>query len=259
VQRYNITPLEQGWLDELRRRRRQRLPGVILCAAFVALMLAGYCNSIRLMHGKGFTPVTGTIVALGTGSSGEPTFTAEVRLPDGSVHRDTSETSYHHARGEPRIGEAIDYIWRVSPYGTGDMQVWVRGDVVLKWMFGPAAAIMGAFGSIGLILILKQHAQRRELVRSGERVRIEMPRIGHRSIALPAGAAGSVRVDTWRLEGRVFDPQAGEYVEVASDWQQPPAPETLDTALLPPLLVDKARPGRRWLPVGALWRLPLKK
>jgi hypothetical protein len=259
MQRYNVTPEEQSWLDELRRRRRQRLWGVYLCAAFVALMLAGYFNSIRLVHGKGFTPVTGTIVALGTGSSGEPTFTAEVRLPDGSVHHDTEETSYHHARGEPRVGEGIDYIYRPSPYDSRDVQVWVRADFILKWMFGPAAAIMGLFGSGALIRILRQHSQRRALVRGGERVLVELPQVGHRSITLPAGAGNIVRVDTWRLEGRVFDPDAGEYVEVASDWQQLPAPESFDAASVPPLLVDRAKRSRRWLPVGALWRPPLKK
>jgi hypothetical protein len=253
VQRYNIPNEDLAWLEELRRRRRQRLPGVYLCLGFAALMLLGYCNSLRMAHGAGFTPVTGTIVALGTGSSGEPTMTSEIRLPDGSVHRETEETSYHYARGEPRIGESIDYIYRRSPYGTGDMQLWVRGDWILRWMFGPAAAVMGAFGMILLGVILRQHARRRELIRSGERVPIELPRIGHRRIVLP-GSAGPVQVDTWRLEGRVFDPQACEYVEVASDWLQPPAPESLDPALVPPLLVDKARPSRRWLPVGALWR-----
>jgi len=251
MQRYNIASAEQAWLDELRRRRRQRMPSVYLCAAFAALMLAGYANSLRLMHGPGFTPVPGRIVALGTGSSGEPTMTSEVRLPDGSTYRDTQATSYHYARGEPRVGEAIDYIYRPGPY-SGEPQVWVRGDGVLKWMFGPAAAVMGAFGLACLVGILRQHARRRDLIRDGERVAVELPRVGHRHVAIPGGAAGALQFDLWRLEGRVFDPAQGEYVEVASDWQQPPAPAALDPAQLPPLLVDPAR-KRRWWPVGTLW------
>ena len=253
MQRYNVSAEEQAWLDELRRRRRQRLPGAYLCFGFVALMLAGYANSLRMLHGPGFTPVTGTIVALGTGSSGEPTMTSEVRLPDGSVQRETEATSYHYARGEPRIGESIDYIWRRSP-NTGDMQLWVRADGILRWLFGPAAALMGAFGLVLLAVILRQHAWRSALVRAGERVKVELPRIGHRSVVLPAGRGGSVRVDTWRIEGRVYDQQAFEYVECASDWQQAPAPEQFDPALVPPLLVDRLKPARHWLPVGALWR-----
>ena len=254
MQRYNIAPEAQSWLNELKRRRRQRLPGVYLCAAVAALMLAGYCNSIRLMHGKGFAQVTGTIVALGPGSGGEPTMTSEIRLPDGSLHRATEATSYHYARGEPRIGESIDYIYRPSPDGTGDVQLWVRGDGILKWMFGSAAAILGGVGLGMLWLVLREHAQRRELVRTGERVALEMPSIANRHVALPGGAAGTLEFDLWRLQGRVFDARAGEYVDVASDWQQPPAPQGIDAALLPPLLVEKGKSGRRWLPVGALWR-----
>ena len=243
---------EQGWLAEIDRRRRQRLPGFYLCAGFVALMLAGYAYSARMMHGPGYTPTRGTIVALGTGSSGEPTMTSEVRDANGVVHRDTQPADYHYARGEPRVGESIDYLYRTSPY-TGEFQAVVRADGLLRWLFGPAAAVMGVFGAGAFALILHQARQRRALVRDGERIKVELPGIVHRSVVLPAGASGTVRVDQWRLEGRVFDPQQGEYVECRSDWQLPPAPE-LDLALVPPLLVDRAKPSRRWLPVGALWR-----
>jgi hypothetical protein len=245
---------ESLWHAEIGRSWRQRLPGFYLCAGFAALMLAGYANSQRLMHGPGFTATRGTIVALGTGSSGEPTMTSEIRDAAGVVHRDTQPASYHYAPGEPRVGEPIGYLYRRSPY-TGEFDAVVRADGLLKWLFGPAAAVMGLFGAGSLGFILRRGRQRRALVRDGERVKIELPRIGHRSVVLPAGRAGSVRVDMWRLEGRVFDPEQGEYVECASDWQQPPAPEAeLDPALVPPLLVDRANPSRRWLPVGALWR-----
>jgi hypothetical protein len=245
---------ESGWYAEIDRRGRQRLPGFYLCAGFFVLMLVGYANSTRMMHGPGYTAAEGTIVALGTGSGGEPTMTSEIRDAAGVVHRDTQPTSYHYARGEPRVGESIGYLYRASPY-TGEFVAVVRADGLLKWLFGPAAAVMGLFGLGSLAFILRQARQRRALVREGERVKIELPRIGHRSMALPAGAAGTVRIDLWRLEGRVFDPQQGEYVECASDWQQPPAPEPgFDPALVPPLLVDRAKPSRRWLPVGALWR-----
>jgi hypothetical protein len=88
-------------------------------------------------------------------------------------------------------------------------------------------------------------------VRNGERLALQAPRIGYRTVILPAGAVGALRTEWWRLERRVFDPGRGEFVECASDWQLPPPPQ-LDAARIPPLLVDVARPSRRWLPVGGL-------
>jgi hypothetical protein len=127
----------------------------------------------------------------------------------------------------------------------------LQSDGVLRWLFGvPAALLTGVAIALG-VRVLREHDARRALVRSGERVALQAPRIGHRSVVLPTGTAGTRRVQLWRLEGRVFDAARGVYVDCASDWQQPPPP-VLDPAQVPPLLVDRTHPSRRWLPVGAL-------
>jgi len=241
---------DRRWFEEIERRLTQRFRGV-----YIALTFAGVCgfalvNTQRMMHDPALLPATATIVALGTGSGGEATMTSAFVDAEGNWHRDTQPASYHYARGEPRVGEQLEYLYGIKP-ATGDFYAVPRADGMLKWAFGLAAGLLALAGLGFGVVVLREHDARRRLVRLGERLPLQMPRIGHRSVTLPSGARGTLRVDMWRLEGRVFDAARGEYVECASDWQQPPPPE-LDPECVPPLLVDPARPSRRWLPVGAL-------
>ena len=241
---------ERRWYREIERRLAARFRGVYLLFGFAGLMAFGFANSQRMMHDGSLLPVTATIVALGTDSSGEPTMTSAFVDAEGNWHRDTQPASYHYARGEPRVGDKVAYLYGVHP-ATGMFYMTPRADGILKWFFGVPALLSALCGAVVTMLILRERNARRALVRGGLRVPLELPRIGHRALSLPAGAAGTVHFELWRLEGRVFDAARGEFVECASDWQQPPPPE-LGTAPLPPLLVDPKRPARRWLPVGEL-------
>ena len=242
---------DRRWLDEIGRRFATRMHGVYLCLGAAALFGLGLANTQRMLHEPGMLPAQATIVALGTGSSGEPTFTATFADAEGNWHRDTQEYSYHYARGEPRVGEQLDYLYIVKPE-TDYFQAAPRADGILQWLFGVPVAFFVLLGIVLGVVIMREHNARRALVRSGQRVPVQMPRLGFRSLVLPAKyTSGSTHVELWRLEGRVYDASAGEYVDCASDWQQPPPPE-LELSRVPPLLVDPARPSRRWLPVGAL-------
>jgi hypothetical protein len=241
---------DRRWYEEIERRLGQRFRGVYLCVAAAAVFGVGLLNTQRLMHEPGLLPATATIVALGTGSGGEPTMTAAFQDAEGNWHRDTQGYGYHYARGAPRVGEAIDYLYGYKAI-SGDFYAVPRADGFLKWAFGVPAALFALFAVVAGVLVMREHDARRALVRNGLRLPLQAPSIRHRSVTLPGGAAGPRSFELWRLEGRVFDAAAGEFVECASDWQQPPPPQ-LDPARVPPLLVDPQRPRRRWLPVGAL-------
>jgi hypothetical protein len=241
---------DRRWFEEIERRLTQRFRGV-----YIAIFFAGVCgfalvNTQRMMHDAALLPVTATIVALGAGSGGEPTMTSAFVDAEGNWHRDTQPASYHYARGEPRVGESIEYLYGVKP-ATGDFYAVPRADGTLKWLFGVAGGLLALAGIAFGAVVLREHDARRALVRAGQRLALETPRIGFRRMTLPRGAGGSQLVELWRLEGRAYDRARGEYIECASDWQQPPPP-TLDPSRLPPLLLDPARPSRYWLPVGAL-------
>jgi hypothetical protein len=241
---------DRRWYEEIERRLTERFRGVYICIFAAAVFFVGVLNTQRMMHEPGLLSATGTIVALGTGSGGEPTMTAVFQDAEGNWHRDTQGYGYHYARGEPRVGEPIEYL-----YGTkarsGDFYAVPRADGFLKWAFGVPAALFTLMAIVFGVLVMREHDTRRALVRNGLRLPLQAPRIGRMQFSVPTGASGSHRVDLWRLEGSVFDAARGEFVDCASDWQQPPPPE-LDLARVPPLLVDPARPSRRWLPVGAL-------
>lgn len=239
------------WLEEIERRLTLRFRGVYILVTFAALFGFGLMNTQRLMHEPGLLPAEGTVVELGTSSNGEPTFTTTFQDAEGTWHRETETWAYHYARGNPYVGEKIDYLYGIKP-ASGDFYAVPRGDGWLKWMFGLPAALFALLGIGAGTLIMREHNTRRALVREGERVPLEMPRIGRMTVSVPTGAAGERGGELWRLEGRVFDAQRSEYVEIASDWQQPPPPPELVLSQVPPLLVDPKRPKRRWLPVGAL-------
>ena len=241
---------DRRWYEEIERRLSARFRGVYLCVVAAGLCGVGALNTQRMMHEPGLLPATATIVALGTGSGGEPTMTAVFQDAEGGWHRDTQGYGYHYARGEPRVGESIAYLYGGKP-ATGDFYAVPRADALLQWVFGVPTALFALMAVVFGTVVMREHDARRALVRAGLRLPLQSPRIGHRRVTLPGGAAGARSFELWRLEGRVFDARRGEFVDCASDWQQPPPP-TLDPARVPPLLVDPARPSRRWLPVGAL-------
>jgi hypothetical protein len=246
--RVNAVEAERRWYREIEKRLSTRFRGVYLAVGFAALMAFALANTQRLMHNAALLPVSATIVALGTDSSGEPTMTSTFQDAEGNWHRDTQPASYHYARGEPRVGDQIDYLYGVK---YGDFYAEPRADGTLKWMFGVPAAVF-AFASIVLgAVILRERAFRRHLVQDGKRETLETPRLGHRSLALPAGASGVHRIELSRLEGRYSDGARNEIVDCASDWQPLPVP-TLNETDVPPVLVDPQDPSRYWLPVGAL-------
>jgi hypothetical protein len=248
--RVNAVEAERRWYREIEKRLSTRFRGVYLAVGFAALMAFALANTQRLMHNAALLPVSATIVALGTDSSGEPTMTSTFQDAEGNWHRDTQPASYHYARGEPRVGESIAYLYGVLP-STGLFYAVPRADGILKWMFGVPAAIFALFSVLLGVLILRERAFRRHLVQDGKREALETPRIGHRDLAVPAGASGVHRIQMWRLEGRYWDSARNEYVEAASDWQPLPVP-TLNETDVPPVLVDPQDPSRYWLPVGAL-------
>jgi hypothetical protein len=163
---------------------------------------------------------------------------------------ETESYGYWYHRGKPYVGAPIEYMYGTTPTSS-DFYAEPRLDHLLKWLLGAPAGLFALWGILAGVLIMREHDARRALVRVGQRLPLQMPRIGHRTVTLPGGPAGPASFDQWRLEGRVYDASAGEYVECASDWQQPPPPE-LDSSRVPPLLVDPTHPRRRWLPVGAL-------
>jgi hypothetical protein len=246
--RVNAVEAERRWYREIEKRLSVRFRGVYLTVGFAALMAFGFANTQRVLHDGDLLPASATVVALGTGSSGEPTMTSTFQDAEGNWHRDTQPASYHYARGEPRVGDRIDYLYGVK---YGDFYAVPRADGILKWMFGVPAAVFALSSFVLGALILRERAFRRRLVQGGKREALETPRIGHRSLSLPAGASGVHHIKLWRLEGRYWDSALNEYVEAASDWQPLPVP-TLNETDVPPVLVDPQDPSRYWLPVGAL-------
>jgi hypothetical protein len=237
---------DSGWYAEIEGRRRRRFRGVYLLLAFAALMAVGFANTQRMMHDGDLRPASATIVALGTGSSGEPTMTSRFQDADGAWHTDTQPASYHYARGEPRVGETVDYLYGIKPI-SGFYAV-PRADAPLRWLFGAVALLFALLGAGAAWLILRERNYRRRLLATARREPLAAARLGERAYSLPAGAAGTQRVALWRLEGRYFDPAAGEYVDCASDWQPAPAPADFDPARAPPVFVDPLAPSRYWLP-----------
>ena len=236
---------------EIRRRSRQRSKGVWLCVVFALLFSTGVVFSIPMMHGEGdFSKTTGTVVALGTGSSGEPTFTSEFTDGAGVVHRDTNSYGYHYASGDPKIGDRIEYLYKTLPE-TGDLRAFPRADSILQLVFGVPAALFVLMAALFTWIIARERAFRRRLVRDGRREPLEAAQIGLRSVVIPGGSGGSHRVDMWRLQGRYFDPAQGEYVDCHSNWEPQPAPE-LTAEARPEVFIDPTNSSRYWVPLGAL-------
>src|SRR4249919_133928 len=232
---------------EIGRHCRQRMIGVYLSGAFALLMLAGLSYSKRLAHGDGWSEADGRIVAIGKDpSNGEDTMTSEFADANGTLHRDTQDFGYHYASGDPQIGQSIEYLYKTSEL-TGDFVSVPRADWILKWMFGVPAAIFVPMTSLFVWIILRQRNFRRWLVRHGRREPGEQCAMAHRTVPF------SNNVQMWRLDARYFEPTRFEFVDCHSDWQTPPEPAPLEAnTVLPPILVDPARPARYWLPVGML-------
>jgi len=241
---------DRRWYEEIERRLAHRFRGVYLCVVAAGLFGVGALNTQRMMHEPGLLPAQARIVALGREADGERTMTSAFQDAEGAWHRDTKAWSYYHGRGEPRVGEPIEYLYGVKPV-TGDLHAMPRADRLLQWAFGIPTALFALLAVVFGVIVMREHDARRALIRGGLRLPLQAPRIGHMAFAVPRGAGGAHRAETWRLEGSAVDAARGEYVDCASDWQEPPPP-VLDPQRVPPLLVDPKRPARRWLPVGAL-------
>jgi len=150
---------ERRWYREIERRLAARFRGVYLTLGFAALMAFGFANTQSMMHDGSLLPVTATVVALGTDSSGEATMTSAFVDAEGNWHRDVQPASYHYARGEPRIGDSIDYLYGIHP-ATNSFYAVPRADGILKWFFGLPAALFALVGVGPLMIILGQRHRR---------------------------------------------------------------------------------------------------
>ena len=225
------------------------MAGVYVCIAAAALFGTGVAFSTRMIHGDGYSAATGTIVALGTGSSGEPTFTGEFTDAAGVVHRDTQEYGYYYARGEPQLGQRVKYLYKASAL-TGDFHSFPSAAGIVHWVFGIPAVLFVLLGALFAWLIARERGFRLRLLREGRCERLEAPSIRNRRVVIPAGANTQV-VDTWRLEGRYFDPKQGEYVDCHGDWESPPV-ATLTADAAPVLFIDPKDSSRYWVPSAPL-------
>jgi 2'-5' RNA ligase len=158
---------------EIARRCRRRMAGVYVCIAAAALFGTGVAFSTRMIHGDGYSAATGTIVALGTGSSGEPTFTGEFTDAAGVVHRDTQEYGYHYARGEPQLGQRVKYLYKASAL-TGDFHSFPSAAGIVHWVFGIPAVLFVLLGALFAWLIARERGFRLRLLGEGRRERLHV-------------------------------------------------------------------------------------
>lgn len=237
---------------EIGRDVRRRAGGVVITLVMTSLMAVGFFNSMRMMHGSDFHVAVGTIVeVVKDPQSGETLMTSEFRDAAGTLHRDTQTAGYHYARGEPVVGQPIEYLYKNSEY-TGELRGFPRADRILQWVFGLPMALFALMSVLASWYLSRKRALRRRLVGSGRREAGAGYAISRRSVPILTGNSGPVEM--WRLEARYFEPERAEFVECHSDWQHSPLPELGPDSPVSPILLDPTRPGRYWLPVGALAR-----
>lgn len=245
--------MDEIFLAELERDRRRRMPGAYLFFALAGLLSLGVFYSMPMMHGASdFAKAEGRIVAVERDpESGELQMTSEFTDAQGVTHRDTRSDGYHYAKGDPVVGQAIEYLYkRLEP--TGDLRAFPRGDRLLQLVFGIPAAFVALLGAGVTWFLLRRRNYRRGLLRTGRREPGQMHAIALKSVTIPVGAAANTPIDMWRLEARYFEPGLGGFVDAHSDWMPAPAPELRADLPMPPIFVDPERPSRYWLPVGAL-------
>ena len=236
---------------EIQGRFGTRWRAVYLAAATSVALLAGTAFSLRMLHGEGFTPVSATIIKVQRGSqSGETTMTSEFLDATGTRRQDTQPASYHYARGEPLVGQRIDYIHKMLA-GTNILYAVPRADGFLRVVFGVPGVLFGLFALAYAWQTMRQRALRHRLMSRGRREPGQLYTIRQRILTVPA-AGGSQRLHKWRLEARYFDPAIAGFRDCHSDWHPAPAPELQDNTPVSPLLIDTKDPTRHWLPVGGL-------
>lgn len=241
---------------EIGRHFRKRLQGFYLAAAAAVLCLVGVAYSFDMMHPRGAIPVTATIIALERDAgSGETWMTSEFVDSKGVVRREREASGYHYARGEPEIGESIEYVHWFGEH-SGEIRAAPRADRILQWIFGIPALLFAAMATGVAWLAWRQRQLRHRLLASGRRE----PGTGHviidRTVILPGGKAGPQRIQMWRLQARYFEATLPGFRDCHSDWQPAPAPQLREDSPRPPILVDPANPKRYWLPLGQLLNLP---
>lgn len=247
-----ILPDEAALHAEIERNRRRRFLGVYIAAVAAALFLVAASYSLPMMHGDGFTPVTATIVAVETDpASGDTVMTSEFIDTSGTRRRGKETAAYHYAPGDPKVGQAIEYIYKTSAL-TGDFHATPRADVFLRWTFGVPGLLLAILAIVVAWLVLRQRTFRRELVRSGRRVPGQTHAIRAKTLIFPGEGNSAQAAPMWRLEARYFEPAESGFRDCHSDWQHGEAPELLEQTPVPPLLLDARDPERYWLPLGSL-------
>jgi hypothetical protein len=248
------TPPDDALLfAEIDRHARQRFVGVVILAVAAALFSLGVVFSVPMVHSGHPTAAMGTIVAVEKDAAGETWMTSEFTDAEGHTHRDRQTRAYHYARGEPEVGQPIEYFYERSAR-TGDLHIYPRGDRFLQWIFGVPTALFALLAVGAAWLVLRQRNLRRRLVRFGRRELAQAPSIRQRTLVLPAAGNRAQAVPMWRLQARYFEPTRSEFVDCHSEWQGTPVPELDGAIAMPPILVDPDHPRRYWLPVGALAR-----
>lgn len=240
---------------EIARHFRKRLQVFYLAAAAAVLCLVGVAYSFDMMHPRGAIPVTATIIAVDRDAgSGETWMTSEFVDDKGVVRREREASSYHYVRGEPTVGERIEYVHWFGEH-SGEIRASPRADRILQWIFGIPALLFGAMATGVASLAWRQRLLRHRLLATGRHEPATAHVIIEKAVTLPGGKSGPQRIQLWRLQARYFEATLPGFRDCHSDWQPAPAPLLREDSLLSPILLDPANPKRYWLPLGQLVKL----
>lgn len=247
-----IEPNEAMLRVEISRNFRRRMPGVYLAAALATLFFVLAAFSFDMMHEDGAVPVDATIIAVESDAeSGETWMTSEFVDKQGVVRHDRQTAGYHYARGEPKVGERIEYIYRFKLI-TGDFYATPRVDRILQWIFGIPALLCVAMAGLAIWFLLRQRSFRRRMLVSGRREPGTAYVVIEKTVTLPGAGNRMQQVRMWRLQARYFEATLSGFRDCHSDWWPAPAPEFGDDSPVSPILLDPANPKRYWLPLGPL-------
>ena len=245
-------PADEALRKEIARQARVRSLGfclsVIAAIGFFSLTLFTYP---MVHYQKNATTVVGKIVAVVRNSErNEILMTSQFIDADGNAHRDTQTSGYHYARGEPEVGQPITYLYWRSEL-TGELGSTPRGDGILKWLFGSAAAIFVLMSVLTFAYINRHRRLRLRLIASGRRERGAGYAIESRTVVIPLKVTHVI--EQWRLNARYFENSLSGFKDCHSDWEPGLPPDRLNDLTVPMILVDTSDPRRYWLPVGELY------
>ena len=246
-------PDDEVLYREIGRDFRRRSVGVWICLVMAALLFLPLPHTMSMMHGDGdYTAVMGTIVEVYKNpDTGQLMMTSEFTDANGTVHRGTEHDGYHYAKGDPQVGQPIEYLYKTLD-STNEVRFFPRADRMLKWVFGAPAAFLALFGTIMLAWMLRKRAWRRRMVREGRREPGQAPSIRHKTVVVPTRHQTHV-LDLWRVEASWFDPERAQFVVCHGEWEKAPAPALGDDAA-PLIFIDPANPSRYWLPTATVVR-----